>query len=192
MWNKRTAAVIAAGALTVGAGLGVAGLASAEPSASPSATPSASSSTQPGAPGDRGERGGPGGGRHGGGHGVRMDSAALAEKLGVTEAKLTEALTAIHEAKKAADKPAAGEKPDPAAHRAELAKALAEKLGIDEAKVTTALTELDEARTAERTAAFKTKLDAAVKAGTLTQAEADAVLKAAKAGVIPAGGHGPR
>lgn len=74
---------------------------------------------------------------------------------------------------------------------AELATQLAEKLGIDQAKVTTALGEIDDEATATRKEAFSTKLDEAVAAGTLTRAEADAVLKAAEAGVIPIGG-GPR
>ncbi|NUO59616.1 MAG: hypothetical protein HOV78_23380 [Hamadaea sp.] len=44
----------------------------------------------------------------------------------------------------------------------------------------------------DRTAKLKERLDAAVKAGTLTQAEADAVLKAAKLGLLGggAGRHG--
>lgn len=67
---------------------------------------------------------------------------------------------------------------------AELAKQLAEKLGVDEAKVLKALEEIQAAQDAERAAALTTKLDEAVKAGTLTQAEADAVKKAAEKGVI--------
>jgi len=73
-----------------------------------------------------------------------------------------------------------------------LAKALAEKLGVDEAKVAAALAEIRAARQADRAAALKDKLDAAVKAGTLTQAEADAVQKAVEKGVIDAGGPGRR
>ena len=123
----------------------------------------------------------------------------LAEKLGVTEAKVTEALKAIHDERKAdrsdpsagpsADPSASPTRPDPAEREAELAKALASKLGVDEAKVKTALDEIRAARQADRAAALKDRLDAAVKAGTLTQAEADAVTKAVEKGVI---GGGPR
>jgi hypothetical protein len=87
---------------------------------------------------------------------------------------------------------------DPATKRAqqqdELATALAKELGIDKAKVAAALekvqAERDAAAKAERLADLKTRLDAAVTAGTLTRAEADAILKAAQNGVLPAGGHG--
>jgi hypothetical protein len=76
----------------------------------------------------------------------------------------------------------------------ELAAALAAELGIDKAKVAAALEKVQTARQneakAERTAELKTRLDAAVKAGTLTQAQADAILKAAEAGVLPQGGPG--
>ena len=61
---------------------------------------------------------------------------------------------------------------------------MAGKLGIDEAKVKTALDEIRAERTAQRATALKDRLAAAVKAGTLTQAEADAVQKAFDKGVI--------
>jgi hypothetical protein len=51
-------------------------------------------------------------------------------------------------------------------------------------------TERDAVAKAQRIADLKTRLDAAVTAGTLTRAEADAILKAAENGVLPAGGHG--
>ena len=105
---------------------------------------------------------------------------------------MTEALQAIREANKPTTKPDPQDRPDPAAREAALAKALAEKLGVDEAKVTTALAEIRAARQADRAAALKDRLDAAVKAGTLTQAEADAVQKAVEKGVIDAGGPGRR
>ncbi len=61
---------------------------------------------------------------------------------------------------------------------------MAGKLGIDEAKVKTALDEIRAEHQAQRATALKDKLAAAVKAGTLTQAEADAVQKAFDKGVI--------
>ena len=65
-----------------------------------------------------------------------------------------------------------------------LAASLAKSLGIEEAKVTAALEELRTAEQAKHAAALKPRLDQAVKDGTLTQAEADAVTKAAEKGVI--------
>ena len=181
MASKKTAVAVAAGVMALGAGVGIAGIASADPTPTPS--PSASGTPTPGT--GRAD----GGGRHG--HGLRDSAfaAELASKLGVTEAKVTEALQAIRDENRATA-PQDKEQLDPAERDAALAKALAEKLGIEEAKVTTALTEIRTARQAEHAAALKEKLDAAVADGTLTQAEADAVTKAIEKGVInPGGGH---
>lgn len=193
--KKATGIAAAAGVLALGAGVGVAGLAQAQPTPSPgSPSSSASPSTGTDRPGgDTDRRDGRGGRGFFGGE----SAAQLAEKLGVTEAKVTEALRAIAEERRAnrpSQDPSASpsQRPDPAERDAELAKALAEKLGLAEDKVATALTELREARQAERAAALKERLDAAVQAGTLTQAEADAVTKAVEKGVIGGGGHGPR
>ena len=85
---------------------------------------------------------------------------------------------------------------DPKARHQQLASALAKELGVDESKVSDALDKLQEQKNADhpqREGArqdLKTRLDAAVKEGKLTQAEADAVLKAAEAGILgPGGGH---
>ena len=181
--RKTTAVAVAAGVLTLGAGVGAATLASADPTTSPSASPSASAPAT-----DQG--GGPGGHRGGGPHGRDQGQLAktLADKLGVTEAKVTDALKAFWEANKPTGRPAPGTaKPDPAARDTALAKSLAKSLGVDEAKVTKALAEVRAAGQADRAAALKTKLDAAVKAGTLTQADADSVTKAVERGVINVG-----
>lgn len=187
--TKIVVASAAAGALALGVGVGIAGFASADPTTSPSANPSSSASADPG-------RGGPGKDGHRGGPGRGVEDTALAkslaEKLGVEEAKVTEALKAIREANRAArpsTAPSASPsakptRPDPAARDAALAKSLAEKLGVDEAKVTKALEEIRAELQADRAEAVKSRLDAAVKAGTLTQAEADAVTKAIEKGVI--------
>ncbi|MEU4478806.1 hypothetical protein AB0F68_12180 [Micromonospora sp. NPDC023966] len=89
--------------------------------------------------------------------------------------------------------------------QAEFAEALAKELGVPTDKVTAALEKLREQRqadrpdrperpsTEDRQAALKERLDQAVKDGKLTQEQADAVLKAAEAGVFPGpGGHGHR
>jgi hypothetical protein len=184
--TKKMTLGLSATALALGAGIGVAGMASATttpapaPSASSSTSADGSTSTMPGGMGKHGGRGGE--------RGIAQASA-LAEKLGVEEAKVTEALQAFREANKPAGPPAEGEKPDAASREAALAKSLAESLGIEESTVATALEELRSERQAEKAAGLKTRLDQAVADGKLTQAEADAVTKAVESGVIGGGGH---
>lgn len=194
MPRSRKIIIASAAAGVVALGVGVAGYAVADPTTSPSPNPSASGPADPG----RGGPGGPGGHRGGPGRGFEDGDLAkqLASKLGVDETKVSEALKAIREAnrpakpstapsaKPSADPSAKPTRPDPATREAALAKQLASKLGIDEAKVTKAFEEIRADRQADQAKALKTKLDAAVKAGTLTQAEADAVTKAVEKGVI--------
>jgi 3-hydroxyisobutyrate dehydrogenase-like beta-hydroxyacid dehydrogenase len=119
------------------------------------------------------------------------NAQVLAEKLGVTEAKVIEAVKAFREANRPArpnaDRPDPANRPDPAERDAALAKSLASSLGVSEAKVSAALAEIRSAADQQRATNLRTKLDAAVKAGTLTQAEADAVTKAVDQGVIRVG-----
>ncbi|MDO5066826.1 MAG: hypothetical protein Q4D96_06405 [Propionibacteriaceae bacterium] len=166
---------------TAGIGLGAAQLANAD--TTPSPEPSASSTTDSGRP-EQGKG-------HRGGHRGGMDTKALAEKLGVEEQALKEALESLRPAK--GEKPEQGTSPKPedrATREAALAKGLAEKLGLDENTVSSALSELRSAADAERAAKLKQVLDEAVSAGTLTQAEADAVAKAAEAGIVGLRGGG--
>ncbi len=94
-----------------------------------------------------------------------------------------------------ASAPATGGRPDREAQRAqrqeELAEALAKELGVDKEKVPAALEKVRAEREtkarADRVAALKTRLDAAVAEGKLTREQADAILKAAEAGVDPGG-----
>ncbi|RZU77364.1 hypothetical protein EV384_6082 [Micromonospora kangleipakensis] len=87
---------------------------------------------------------------------------------------------------------------------ADFAAALAKELGVPTDKVTAALEKLREQRKADRPerpsiedrqAMLKERLDQAVKDGKLTQEQADAITKAAEAGVFPGPGgrghHGP-
>lgn len=188
---KRITLGVAAGALALSAGLGATSIATAATTPTPSATasPNGTSSAEATTPSDR--SGKPGG--HGRDRG--QIAAELATKLGVDEAKVTEALKAFREANKPTTPPAErtdgaeGTKPDRTEQDAALAKSLAAALGVDEAKVTTALEEIRAAGQAERSAALKSKLDKAVTDGKLTQAEADAVTKAVEAGVIGGGGR---
>jgi hypothetical protein len=198
--NKRVASVAAVGTAAVVIGLGVSQVARADDTTTPttSATSTqgnANQGTTDGTPGS-GKGWGPGG-RHGGGMGKGIgkgvDLSALATRLGVNETKLADALKAVRDELKASRTAAHGKatKPDAAALQDEFAKKLAAKLGIDAAKVKTAFADLRAAHEAEEQKAFDDRLAQAVKDGTLTQAEADAVKKAAKAGVIRMG-HGPR
>ena len=184
--TKKMTLGLSATALALASGIGLAGMASAT---TPAPAPSASSSAS--ADGSTSTRPGGGMGKHGGRGGERgiAQASALAEKLGVEEAKVTEALQAFREANKPAGPPAEGEKPDAASREAAVAKSLAESLGIEESTVITALEELRSERQAEKAAGLKTRLDQAVADGKLTQAEADAVTKAVENGVIGGGGH---
>jgi hypothetical protein len=83
---------------------------------------------------------------------------------------------------------------DREARQNELAGKLAKELGVDQSKVKAALDKIDadeqaQAKT-DRLAGLKQRLDQAVKDGKLTQAEADAIYKAAENGAIPGGGFG--
>ena len=171
--TSRTAAAVATGAVALGLGLGAAGLASAAPTPAPS--PSTSSTAGPGTAD-------PGEGRHGR-HGHRDGLAQdLADKLGVDVAKVRTALQSYRDAHRPTTPPEPGTRPE--VDETALAKALADALGVEEAKVRTALTEIRTAHEAEREQAVTDRLAAAVRAGTLTQAEADAVKKAADAGIV--------
>ena len=192
--NKKVAGVAVVGAAAAAIGLGVSQGARADDATTTTPTPTATSTqagpnqgTTDSTPGN-GRGWGPGG-RHGGmgpGMGKGVDLAALATKLGVDQTKLEDALKAVRQDLKA--KPAPGQgtatKPDPATMQDELATKLASELGIDAAKVKAAFADLRAAHEADEQKAFDDRLAQAVKDGTLTQAEADAVKKAAKAGVI--------
>lgn len=202
--NKRAASVAAVGAAAVVIGLGVSQAARADdttPTPTPSATSTQGNANQGTPGGTPGKAWGPGG-RHGGigkgmgmgkGIGKGVDLSALATKLGVDETKLTDAFKAVRDEIKASRTPGQGTatKPDATALREAFATKLAAKLGIDAAKVKTALADLRAAHEADEQKAFDDRLAQAVKDGKLTQAEADAVKKAARAGVIRMG-HGPR
>ena len=193
---------------TAGIGLGLTQLANADPS-SPKPTENSSvsvASEQASNQQGDGQHGGPGGGM------MRLrgvDTAALAQKLGVEESKLREALQSIHRSQESGGMPSqdqsSGNGSEQAAEGgqgqlptappggsgdrdAEIAKALAQALGLDESTVTTAIQEV-------RTEANKTVLDQAVSDGKITQEDADVIAKAAASGIVEvrgAGGDGPR
>jgi transcriptional regulator with XRE-family HTH domain len=116
--------------------------------------------------------------RHGprgmrGGHGPEL--ADLAERLGVEEAALEDAMSSLRETRREEG-------------RSAMAAALAEELGIDEETVTAAFEELHTERRADARAALEERLGAAVEEGTLTEADQESVLKAFDAGLL---GRGP-
>lgn len=130
------------------------------------------------------------GDRAGRGHGGRgLDAAALATKLGLTEASITDALSAVRDATEPAEHQSADatdEEKEAArdARKAAFVGALAAELNIDEDTVTEALADIRTEKAAERTAAMVATLEEAVADGTLTQVEADAVQKAIDAKVL--------
>jgi hypothetical protein len=123
--------------------------------------------------------------------GLGGDVAALAQKLGVDETKLRTALGAVRDELKAerkADRANGTTPPKAGALSDDFANRLAKQLGISADKVKTSISDLRAAAQASRQQAFDSRLDQAVKDGKLTQAEADAVKKAAQLGVIGMGG----
>jgi hypothetical protein len=202
--NKK-ASIAAVGAAVAVIGLGVTQVARADDTTS-TTTPTATATSTQGDPNKGTTDSAPGtgrgwgpGGRHGGmgpGMGKGVDLAALATKLGVDQTTLENALKAVRQDLKASRTPGQGTatKPDPATMQDELATKLASKLGVDAATVKAAFADLRAAHEADEQKAFDDRLAQAVKDGKLTQAEADAVKKAAQAGVIdmdggPGGPH---
>ena len=190
--NKKVAGVAAVGAAAAVIGLGVTQVARADDASTTTPTPTASSTQGDANRGTTGGAAGHGwgpGGRHGGmggGMGAGVDLSALATKLGVDQTTLADALKAVRDELRASHTPGQGNatRPDPATMQDELATKIASKLGIDAAKVKAAFADLRAAHEAAEQKAFDDRLAQAVKDGKLTQAEADAVNKAAKAGVI--------
>jgi hypothetical protein len=168
------AAGVAAAGLTVG-GIGLASAADDTPSPSRNGTPA-----------DH---------RHGPGGPGMLDSAELAEALGVSEEELEAALEAVRDELV----PSGGDRITPPSEadrdemRSRFAAALAEELGLTEEEVATALDDLHEEHEAEARSALSARLDEAVEAGDLTAADKESVLKAFDVGVLggPIGHHGP-
>lgn len=109
-------------------------------------------------------------------HGVEITD--LAEKLGVEDAALEDAMANLRETRREEG-------------RSAIAAALAEELGLDEEVVTTAFEELRTEHRASARTGLVERLDAAVEEGTLTEADKAAVLKALDAGLLGRGPGGP-
>lgn len=168
----------------IGGAWGVAQTANADEDATP--TPSATAG-----PGEGWGRGGQDGFRGGRmGHGAMRggpDVGTLAEKLGVDESELEEAMDAVRDDLRSAMQsqgPAGMTDEDRQAHRDAMAESLADELGIDVDKVKSALEEVQQEHEAARDARADEVLGQAVEDGRLTQSEADAVRKALDEGIV--------
>jgi hypothetical protein len=186
--SKSMKIAAAGGVAAIAAGLGASAAMAGTTTPTPTGTATAAPS-QPGAGTGRGPGGHGGPGGHRGGPGG-MDAAALASKLGLTEAKVTAALEKVRAAQKPATPPAQGTKPTDAERQARekaTVTALAKELGVSEAKVQAALDAIKADREASRKSELSSRLDTAVKAGTLSAADKASVLKAFDAGVLGGG-----
>ncbi len=199
MFSKKIVWGVGGTVAVLATAIGAAGIASAE-TPSPTPTPTASQAWQGGGGHGRAanQAANPNAGqRNGAGYGAAENAQYLSEQLGVSQDAVTAALQKYH-----VDNPAQTRGRDltdaqQASEHAKLAAFLASELKVDEAKVLDALNARQDVRRADRTARLTENLDAAVKAGTLTQAQADAVVAAHQAGAMGGGrgagfGGGPR
>jgi hypothetical protein len=196
--NKKLALAITGAAIVLGSGVTAATIASAE---SPTPSPTPSQSWQRG--GGYGRMGGsatatnPNAGlRNGSGYGAVANTQCLASKLGVSQDAVTAAMQKYHTTNPTQSRGRDLTDAQQATQHADLAAFLAKELNVPEATVLDALNGQADVRQADRTADLKANLDQAVKDGRLTQAQADAMLKAHEAGVrmgrMGGFGGGPR
>lgn len=184
--TKKVALGVAGGLLAITAPLGVVAAANAS---TPSPTPS-TSSTWPGGRGMGGSAGG-GGMMNGAGYGATAVADYLAKQLGVSADAVTAALQQYH-ADNPMTVPGRGLSEDALAARQQAEAAyLASALKVDAVKVQAALESFQDERQAAMTTALKERLAERVSAGTITQAQADAILAGHDAGQpMMLGGHG--
>ena len=178
--KRKIALGVAGAAVLAGATFGIGALSHAEDPVAP--TPGAAAGAGFGQ-GSRGDMAGRGAGQ-GAGYGSQSQATYLAEKLGVAEADVAQAL-ADYRAANSQTQTQSGRSMDDAqraAHHEELANYLADKLDLDATQVLDALNGMDEARQAQRTEQLQTRLQTAVQQGRITQEQADARLQAHAAG----------
>jgi hypothetical protein len=155
-WTK-PAIIIGSGMLALGAGLGVASVASADTPVAPTPTIAPSSPTTPGGPPPGAER---------------PDWPTSPEQQEPDWPTSPE--------QQEPDWPTSPEQQE---REAALIKVLAEMLGVDETEIKAALDEVRAAYEAEGSAALDAYLDEAVRSGLLTQDEADAIKQAVEEGL---------
>jgi len=205
--NRTAVGVATAGAAALAIGFGVAAVARADAPVAASSTgaavaPAAATPTTTGSGNGKGNGhafgkgkdhgpGGPGGPGRGMGLGrLGGDLSGLASRLGVSESTLRDAVKGARDDLRAARSgPTTPPTAPPSATQRQAAldaftAALAKRFGMDVMKVRAAVAAEQAARQADRQKAFDDRLAHAVKDGRLTQAEADAVRKAAAAGII--------
>jgi hypothetical protein len=118
------------------------------------------------------------------------DLSQLATALGVSESALRDAVKGARDDLRAARPAPTAPPPGPPTAAQQkgatdaFTAALAKRLGMDVTKVRAAVAAVQAAHQADRQKDFDARLAQAVKDGKLTQAEADAVKKAAAAGII--------
>lgn len=127
--------------------------------------------------------------------GFTRNAEKLAEKLGVSQDQLKEALKTAHDTVGKPERlgPDATSQQRMAAreeHKAKIVSELAGQLGIEETAVTKALSEIKEEADAKRAEDAKPRLDRAVQDGKLTDSEAAAVQKAIAQGIAQLSGEG--
>jgi len=186
--TKKIALGLAGGLIAVAGPLGVVAAANAATTPAPTST---TSTTWPGGHG-MGGWAGRGGMMNGAGYGVSAVADYLAEKLGVSADDVAAALQAYHVANPMTAPGRGLSDADLAARQKAEADYLASGLKVDAAKVQAALESFEEDRQAAMTTQMTERLAEMVKAGTITQAQADAILAAHEAGqpMMLGGGHG--
>lgn len=183
--TKKVALGVAGGLLAIAGPLGVVAAANA------ATTPTPAPSTSAPWPGGHGMGGWAGGGMgrwagggmmNGAGYGASAVADYLAEKLGVSADTVVAALQAYHVANPMTAPGGSLSDADLQARQKAEAAYLATALKVDAAKVQAALESFQDDRQATMTAQLTERLAAMVKAGTITQAQADAIIAAHDAG----------
>ena len=192
--TKKVALGVAGGLLAIAGPLGVVAAANAATTPTPTPTTSTAWPGGHGMGGWAGQRTGGwagGGMMNGAGYGASAVADYLAEKLGVSADDVAAALAAYHVANPMTAPGGSLSDSDLEARQKAEAAYLATALKVDVAKVQAALESFQDDRQATMTTQLTERLDAMVKAGTITQAQADAIIAAHDAGApMRLGGHG--
>jgi hypothetical protein len=186
--TKKIALGLVGGAIAIAGPLGAVAAANAT---TPTPTPTSSAAPWPGGHGIGMGGSARGGGMNGAGYGATAVADYLAEQLGVPADGVAAALQQYHVDNPVTAPGRALSDTDLAARQKAEADYLATALKVDAAKVQAALESFQTDRQATMTGQVSERLATMVKAGTITQAQADAILAAHDAGQpMMLGGHG--